>query len=260
MINTKPKKKKIVGILQARFSSTRLPGKILKSIGSKTLLEIVIDRVSRAKRLNGVVVATTLEESDNITCKWLEKNNQKYFRGDSFDVLSRFWHCAKIHNADLIVRLTADDPFKDPELIDQCIETFLTNERLDYLSNAIVPSYPEGLDVEVFTFDALNRAYCEAKLPSEREHVTPYIWKNNTLFKILSVQCDANYSHYRWTVDHPEDLLFVTKVFERCGFNYKIGYKEILKLLNNEPELIKINDKIIIKEGYLISLNNDKYF
>lgn len=177
------------------------------------------------------------------------KNNQKYFRGNATDVLDRYWNCAKIHNADIIVRITGDDPLKDPELIDQCVEIFLSNPDLDYLSNNIKPSYPEGLDVEVFSFETLNRAYREANLPSEREHVTPYIWKNRELFKLHSVEGPTNESHHRWTVDHPVDVVYITKVLEKFGYDYDVKYRDILDMLSQEPEIRKINEKLIEKRA-----------
>lgn len=250
-------KKKVVAIIQARMGSSRLPCKVLMHIGSKTILGILLHRVSQSNRLDDVVVATTLENSDDVLSEWLEKNNQKYFRGNATDVLDRYWNCAKIHNADIIVRITGDDPLKDPELIDQCVEIFLSNPDLDYLSNNIKPSYPEGLDVEVFSFETLNRAYREANLPSEREHVTPYIWKNRELFKLHSVEGPTNESHHRWTVDHPVDVVYITKVLEKFGYDYDVKYRDILDMLSQEPEIRKINEKINRKEGYFISLKND---
>ena len=249
--------KKVVAIIQARMGSSRLPGKVLTRIGPKTLLGIILHRVSQSKRLDDIVVATTLEDSDDVLCAWLEENNQKYFRGDTKDVLDRYWNCAKTHNADIIVRITGDDPLKDPELIDECVETFLSTHDLDYLSNNIKPTYPEGLDIEVFSFESLNRAYCEANLASEREHVTPYIWKNSNLFKLFSIEGPTDESHHRWTVDHPVDLLFINKVLEKIGYDYNVKYRDILDMLAQEPEISTINRKIGRKEGYLISLKND---
>ncbi|MGB2401365.1 MAG: cytidylyltransferase domain-containing protein [Porticoccaceae bacterium] len=248
---------KIVAIIQARMASTRLPGKVLKKINNKHLLSILISRVKLSKNIDEIVVATTNNDTDDSLCKWLEKNHINYFRGSEPDVLERFWKCSKKISADIIVRLTADDPLKDPEIIDKAIEIFIHNEPLDYVSNTINPSYPEGLDIEVFSQYALDLAYKKSTLRSEHEHVTPYIWKNPNIFKLHNFQMSPDLSGWRWTVDRPEDLEFIDSLLKLTGYDFSTGYRELIKIINENPSLKKINAGILRNEGYVKSLNEE---
>ena len=175
----------VVAIIQARMGSSRLPGKVLAEIYGQPLLGILISRVKSSKFIDQIVVATTTERTDDILCDWLTGEGVAYFRGSERDVLDRFWQCAKLYRADVIVRVTADDPLKDSGIIDEALGMLMGSETVDYVSNTLNPTYPEGLDVEVFRFSSLEKANSEATLESEREHVTPYIWKNRVKFKIF---------------------------------------------------------------------------
>ena len=244
-----------IAIIQARMGSTRLPGKILSDIEGKTMLERIIERVAASKLVDKVVVATTDEKEDDEVEAYIKKYRYcDLFRGSLDDVLRRFYECAKENNADIVIRITADDPLKDPQIIDKAVSMLMTDMELDYCSNTIVPSYPEGLDIEVLRFLALETAYKEAVLSSEREHVTPFIWKNPKRFKIQNFKFERNLSKWRWTVDKQEDLEFMRCIFKEFKNKPLVNYKEVIKFLETKPELMKINSGTIRNEGYIKSL------
>ena len=245
-------------IVQARMGSTRLPGKTLKILIDKPVLFHVIERVKKSKYCKEIIVATTTNPEDDQIEAALKKISVACFRGDEANVLKRFYDCAKLYKLDLIVRITADDPFKDPLIIDQAIEIMLDNSELDYCSNTLHPTFPEGIDIEVFTMETLERAYRQAKLISEKEHVTPYVWKNPEKFKLHNFIYKNDLSHWRWTLDNEKDWLFVKTIYEELynpdGFFYM---EDIIDFLNAHPEVIEINRKTKRNEGYLKSLTKD---
>lgn len=245
-----------VAIIQARMGSDRLPGKVLEKIGGIPLLEILMTRINQSKLLDEIIVATTLSKKDDILCKWLDDNQVRYFRGSEKNVLKRFYDCiANLSDKpDLIVRLTADDPFKDPELIDKAIKIIIESKNIDYVSNTLNPTYPEGLDVEVFTYDSLKKAFSKARLESEKEHVTPYIWKNSKIFNIVNFEMQPNLSHWRWTIDKPEDLKFANLLMELASNDINIGYRDLIKITNKNRYIININAGIPRNEGYKKSI------
>lgn len=247
---------KTVALIQARMTSTRLPGKIMADLGGKPLLARVVERVRRAQTLDLVVVATTDRLTDDSVMQFCEVSNTPYFRGDENDVLDRFYRAAKHFGADVIARLTADCPLLDPAVIDRVVRAFHTGEY-DYVSNTLVPSYPDGLDTEVFSWRALERAWNEARLPSEREHVTPYIWKHPELFRLGGVKHDVNLSELRWTVDEPRDLELVRRVYAYLANQPDFGMADVLALFQQHPELNEVNAGIERNEGYAKSLADD---
>jgi len=244
---------RVVAIIQARMGSSRLPGKVLAEIDGQPLLGILISRVKSSKSLDQIVIATTTEKADDILCDWLINEGVEYFRGSERDVLDRFWQCAKLYRADIIVRITADDPLKDSEIIDKALGMLKRSESVDYVSNTLKPTYPEGLDVEVFRFSALKKANAEATLASEREHVTPYIWKNRAKFKSLNFEMTPNLSDWRWTVDKSEDLEFVRSLLRLVGNDMFTGYQDLIEIVNKNPLLRDINSSTVRNEGYLKS-------
>ncbi len=248
----------IVGIIQARMGSTRLPGKALLDLAGAPFLARVVERMRHCQTLDALVLATTTEPSDDPLVELAESLGVSVYRGSVDDVLDRFTQAARQADAALIVRITADDPFKDPQVTDHAVRLWLRQPDLDYVSNTLEPTYPEGLDIEVFTREALERAWREARLPSEREHVTPYIWKHPDRFRLLNFKHERDLSHLRWTVDYPEDLAFAREVYARL---YRPGQvflmEDILRLLEAEPELARINAGIQRNEGYLKSLAQD---
>ena len=245
-------------ILQARMGSTRLPGKTLKTICDKSILEHVIERLKHSKTVDEIIVATTTSNSDdNIETVCIE-NGVKCFRGSENDVLSRYYHAAKENDVELVIRITADCPLIDPTIIDKLVNVYRKN-GYDYISNVHPPTYPDGLDVEVFSFSALEEAFNEANLLSEREHVTPYIWKNKNKFKMKNIINDVDLSEYRWTVDREEDFLFIQKIYEHLYKKCNVfSTDDVLNLLNNHPKWLDINKNEVRNEGYLKSLKNDK--
>lgn len=251
------KSQKIVAIIQARMGSSRLPGKTLVDILGKPLLYHIVQRIKASKYIDEIIIATTTESIDQAIVKFAKENDLLFYMGSVNDVLDRFYNASIRVNADIVVRITADDPFKDPVIIDKVITYLITHPELDYASNTIKPTYPEGLDVEVLRFNALKNAYENAKLRSEREHVTPYVWKNPEKFNIANIENDKDLSYYRWTLDYEEDLEFVRKVYSGIYKGEVFLLDDILFFLKENPHISNLNKGIVRNEGYLKSLNED---
>lgn len=250
---------RVVAIIQARMGSTRFPGKTLTEICGKPLLQHVIERVQHCELIDEIVVATTENKEDCLIVELCDKLGVKSFAGSENDVLDRFYLCAKKFDADIVVRVTADDPFKDPDVIDRAIKELISDRGLDYVSNTIKPTYPEGIDIEVFAFKALERAWKEAVKISEREHVTPYIWNNPEIFRVSNFENSVNLSDLRWTLDTPQDLEFTREVYKRLFCAGRVFLlKDILALLQKEPELSGINSGIERNAGYKKSILGEK--
>jgi spore coat polysaccharide biosynthesis protein SpsF len=237
---------KTLAIVQARMGSTRLPGKALMNLGGETVLARVVQRLRRAVRLRQILVATSISEKDDAIVCECDRIQVQCFRGCEHDVLDRYYRCAESYAATVVVRITADCPVMDPELVDLTIREFLKNP-CDYASNALVPAYPRGLDVEIFTMAALGRAWREARRPYEREHVTPYFYEHPELFRLVSVKADADYSHYRWTLDTVEDLELLRAIYARFGNRDDFGWHEVLQFIRSEPQLAQMNAHVIQK-------------
>jgi len=247
-----------VAIIQARMGSTRLPGKVLADIYGKPLLKRLIERVRATPGISRVVVATTTESADDVLADWCSAQAVAVYRGSVDDVLDRFWQCAQQHPAEFIVRVTADDPLKDPEVIAQALALCASSPEVDYASNTLQPTYPEGLDIEVVRFRALERAAREAKLPSEREHVMPYVWKNPDRFVLRGFTMQPDLSHWRWTVDKPADLELVRRIFAHFADQPLVGHQAVIAWLNDNPELLAINAGTIRHEGYFKTLATEQ--
>ena len=242
------RRRNIVGIIQARISSERLPGKVLLDLAGEPMLVREIDRLSRAKMLDKIVVATSVNPNDDKIASLCKSREWNCFRGSEDDVLDRYYQTAQSHRASVIVRLTADCPLIDPLIVDQVIEEFNNRQpEIDYVSN-IAPkrTYPRGLDTEVFRFDVLERAWQEDKNPSSREHVTPYIRERSDLFQSFGVINDQDFSHMRWTVDTSEDLAFVRLIYEYFDHD-KFSWQDVLAAVNAHPEWSEINKDVIQK-------------
>lgn len=249
----------IIAIIQARVGSTRLPNKVLKNLGDKTVLEQVVSRVRKSKYIDDVFVATTINENNLPIIQLCSKKKIRVFCGSEEDVLDRYYQLAKLIKPTHIVRITADCPVIDFNIIDLIIKNHL-NSKSDYTSNTIVDSYPDGLDTEIFSYSALEKAWNNANLISEREHVTPYIKKHPNLFNIKSIVSRVNYNDKRWTLDTHKDYEFLKEIFKLLYSNNNyFGMNEILDLLRNRTDLETINSNIIRNEGYLQSIENDKF-
>jgi spore coat polysaccharide biosynthesis protein SpsF len=231
---------RVVAIVQARMGSTRLPGKVLRRIGTRTMLARVVERTQRASMLDEVVVATTTGADDEAIVAECRRLGVPVFRGKEQDVLDRYWQAARAHQAQMVVRITSDCPLIEPEVIDRVVDAFL-HVAPDYASNTLERSYPRGLDTEAVGLAALERAWHEATEAYQRVHVTPYLYQHPELFRLLSVTGDVDRSDYRWTVDTLEDLAFVREVYERLGDDGTIGWMEVLDLLVHEPDLAELN-------------------
>lgn len=246
---------KTVALIQARMTSSRLPRKVLQDIAGCPMLLRVVDRVKQAKTIDIVAVITSMHESDDAIEQYCNENGIQVFRGNLDDVLDRYYQAAIHFYADAIVRITADCPLLDPAISDLVVETF-KNGNYDYVSNTIECTYPDGLDTEVFRFDALKRAWQSANLKSEREHVTAYIYKHPELFRLGMVKHFEDYSALRWTVDTQADLDFVCAVY--ANFDGKhFGMTEILRFMEEHPEVSSINAGQLRNEGYQKSLADD---
>ena len=216
----------------------------------------VVNRVHQVGLLSGVVVATSVNSSDDPVVAFCVQESIPYFRGSEEDVLERYYQAAKWIGADMIVRITADCPLIDPQIIDRVIEHYLSGD-FDYVSNTHPPTYPDGIDVEVFSFNALEKAWKEARWLSEREHVTSYIWKNHDKFKLFNVENDEDISGLRWSVDEPQDLEFVRAVYDHLE-GMSSGMADVLDVLKKRPELMEINAGIGRNEGYQKSVREDR--
>lgn len=250
---------KILAITQARIGSTRLSEKILKTVKGVSLLEIHLKRVLQSKLISKLKVATTLEPDADKIVAVANRFDIEVFKGSVNNVLERFYQTAKPENPDWVVRLTSDCPLIDPVEIDKVIQHALDND-LDYVSNALEPTYPDGMDTEVFKFAALEKAYKEAKATSELEHVTPYIWKNSTfkggnLFTSDCVMNEKDYSGLRLTVDTLEDFLVIEKLIHILGTNQP--WMDYVKALEQHPEIQELNKQFKRNEGYEKSLQQD---
>jgi spore coat polysaccharide biosynthesis protein SpsF len=232
------------------MGSSRLPGKVLKQICGRPMLGLVVERASRSKLVSRIVVATTTDLGDDPVEDFCRSSSITCFRGSEFDVLDRYYQAARENHADIVVRLTADCPFIDAALIDAAIEKLLDTEA-DFSANRLPPpyqrTYPIGLDTEVATFKALETAWKLAKKPFEREHVMPFLYDPQNNFKVVILDADKNYGNQRWTVDAPEDLDFIQQVAEKLGCRMDFAWAEVLKILNDNPELLKINANITHK-------------
>ncbi len=252
---------KIIAIIQARSGSSRLPGKILKPILGKAMLLHMLERVGRSKKLNGIVVATTDQSGDDKVEEIVKKAGGRVFRGSELDVLDRFYQAAKGEKADIVIRLTGDCPLMDPEVIDEVITHFENSQgKIDYTSTP--SNYPEGLDIEIFPFSALEKSAQNATLPSEREHVSLYIKNHPELFMCATwTKGEIDNSKMHWSVDTENDFEFVKKIFEELyPTNPNFGKDDVLKLLEKHPEYLEINKGGTGYEGLAKSLREDEEY
>ncbi len=234
---------KIFCIIQARTGSTRFSRKVLEQIDGSAILLCVVKRLRYASLIpkENILIATTTKREDDEIVKIAKEVNVKFFRGSENDVLDRYYKASKECNAGIILRITADCPLIDYKIIDRVIETFMNNRQIDYCSNRLKPSYPEGLDTEVFSFEALKRAWQESKGPRDREHVTPYIYRSKK-FKTKNVSFKENLSFLHFSVDYKKDFEFVKEIYKSLydkGDRFVLN--DIIKLFIDRPEILKIN-------------------
>ena len=250
---------KVIAVTQARSGSTRLPNKVLKKIHGKSLLEIHINRINQANRIDQIFIATTTKRNDDIINTLANQLGVGCYRGSEDDVLDRFYQTVKDVQPDFVIRLTSDCPLIDPKLIDEVIEQAKKRD-LDYYANIIEERYPDGQDIEVFKFSALEKAWKEATLQSDREHVTPYIRNNSTykggrLFQSDNHHLSENYNHVRLTVDEMRDFYVIEQLVKELGLNK--DWKTYADYYLSNPEIKNMNSSIARNEGYQKSLDED---
>jgi spore coat polysaccharide biosynthesis protein SpsF len=296
---------KIMAVIQARMTSSRLPGKVMLDIAGKQMLQLMLDQVRKAKSLDDVIVATTTDPSDDILEQFCQERNIPYHRGNLQDVLDRFYQAANKFRADVIVRLTADCPLIDPQVLDRTVSTFLGNissqapvpdslipdplesfhpapGAFDFAANRLPPPWkrtlPIGLDVEVCSFESLQRAWKESDQPFQREHVLPYLYEDVSLsrsnppldsgwyvqtgrnprgFRVALLNHSPDYGAMRWTVDTPADLEFVRQVYARLAGHTDFTWMDVLSILENEPELTSINAGVQHKSAFDVDHRTD---
>lgn len=252
----KPGQSHTAAIVQARMGSTRLRGKILKPLAGKPALQHLVDRLNYCRRLGKIIIATTVSPEDDVVEQFCRDNNILCFRGSELDVLDRYYQAAKLHGADPVVRITADCPVIDPYIVDEVIEGYFKGRYDIY---GLGGEFPDGLDCAIFSFHVLQDTWQNAKLPSEREHVGPYMGKHPEKYKIGALEKFKGLANHRWTLDEEADLRFLEAVYDEL---YKEGAifltQDILDLMNRRPELMELNSGIIRNEGYLNSLSEDE--
>ena len=230
----------IIGIIQARMGSTRLPGKVLKEIDGVPLLLLQIVRVKKTSSLDNIIIATSTLPQDDAISQFCSNNTIECFRGSEDDVLNRYYECAKKYEADVIVRLTSDCPLSDPKIIDKTVALF-QQQKADYAANTVplqTSTFPDGSDVEVFSLEALEKAHRECKDAHDREHVTFYFWKYDNGFKTVQLIQKEDWSKFRFTVDYPEDLEVIEYVVAQLKQRDSFGHlAEIVEIIESNPEI-----------------------
>lgn len=237
----------ILAIVQARMGSTRLPGKTMLPFGQTTVLGYLLDRINKSLMVDTVVVATTTEKDDDDITVFAQKRGCQVYRGDVHDVLERFYMASRTHKADIVVRITADDPFKCPEVIDNAV-CLLQDNNYDYVSNTLAPTFPEGIDVEVFTYAALEKAWKNACNPRHSEHVTAYIYENKKEFKIGNLISEPNYSAWRMTIDYLNDYHTLKHLAETV--DPEISYQQLAKFILDQNLVEIMKPKTCRNEAY----------
>jgi spore coat polysaccharide biosynthesis protein SpsF len=251
---------KIVAIIQARMGSTRLPGKVLKDILGKPMLWHLINRLEHARLVDKIIIATSDNKGDRPIISFAEENEIPCYAGSDVDLLDRLYQAAKKFGADAVVRITGDCPLVDPAVVDKVTKAYLDNEdSFDYVSNVHPPTYPDGLDTEIFSFQALKRAWEEVKEPFRREWITTNFFEHPKKYRLGNVEYDEDLSYMRWTVDYEDDFDFVTQIYERLYEEDRVFLMEdVLNLLRQNPKLMDINKGHIANEAYIEALETRK--
>lgn len=245
-------------VIQARMGSSRLPGKVLRPILGKPLLAWVYERASSARKVDTVIVATTDQPEDGEVVRMCEAQGIPYFRGSEKDVLDRYYQTARFFGLRAVLRVTGDCPLTDPELLDDLVKEYDTGQWA-YVSNSMPLKLPHGLEASIGSFDAFECSWREARLLSEREHVTQYIRKHPDRFSSTSLSYEPDYSHLRITVDYEEDLEVVSKIYELLDRRGLFGYyREVISILEEFPELGRHNAHFNVREGLEKSIESDR--
>lgn len=244
-------------MIQARVGSRRFPKKVLAKIGKKPMIWYVIERMKEVRGVKQVILVSTKNPQDKILHKIAKNCSIKSFKGKTCDVLDRYYNCAVKFDADPIIRITGDCPLIDPNIVKKMLDQYMKN-NYDYLTNTFPPTFPDGLDVEIFSFKTLEKMVHKAKLPSEKEHVTSYIRNHPDEFKIFNYQNTRNLSKFRWTLDQKQDIAFVRTIYKRMRPKVIFSMQNVMNIISKFPDITKINSEISRNEGYLKSLRMDK--
>ena len=252
---------KTTAIIQVRMSSSRLPGKSLKIIEGRSILERMVERVRLAESLDQVIVATTIDPSDDVISQTCTQLGIECFRGSLHDVLDRYYQAAKKYGADVVVRLTGDCPLIDPILVEDVVNA-LIREQADFVCNRLPPpyarTYPIGLDVEACTIAALEEAWKNATAKHQREHVMPYLYETPNRFKVIQLNYKQDLGKMRWTLDTVEDLQLLEEIYDRFDGRNDFSWMDVLALFEQEPELRNINSGVIHKNIFEVDERMDK--
>ena len=248
---------KVIAIVQARLGSIRFPSKVLKEIEGKTLIEILFHRLGQSKKIDNIILATTENTEDDKLAKLVEHLGYQVFRGNEKDVLDRYYHAAIKNQPTTIVRITGDCPIIDSNLVDNIISIY-EKEDVDYVSNTNPPTFPDGQDIEVFSFQSLKIAHESTEDPFDREHVTPFI-KTNNQFRRKNITNEIDFSNERWTVDEPEDFLVIENVIKYFEPNLEFSWEDVIDLLKSKPEYFMANRKIHRNEGSALGIGQKLY-
>ena len=243
------------------MGSSRLPNKVLLKYKKFTILDILINRLRNVQLIDKIIIATTHKKRDTKIVNYCKKNNIKYFRGPEVDVLSRYYLAAKKYKVKNIIRITSDCPLVDYRIINLMIKVF-KKINVDYLANTypLPTNYPDGMDIEIFNFKTLKNAFYNAKLPSEREHVTIYMWKSGK-FKIKKIKIKKNFSKFRFCIDYNNDFIFLKKIIDKFKNRiFNVSMLELIKYCKKNYEIIKYQKKITRNQGWLSSLKKDSSF
>jgi spore coat polysaccharide biosynthesis protein SpsF len=238
-------KKNIVCLVQARMESTRLPGKVLMKINGIPMIILQINTLKKSKLLNQIIVITSKNQTNDVLIKNLEKNGIRYFRGSEENVLERYFQAATKFNADIIVRITSDNPLVDITILDNILKIINEND-LDYVSNNLKRTFPIGYDIEAFSYKTLKKIFESTENIDDLEHVTLYIHKNKEKFKIKNFEANSEDAHPEWrvTVDEKEDFQLIKEIFKHYHKKSIIRYRDLIELFEKKPSLIKINEHI----------------
>ena len=261
IIKSMAKKSKFDVLIQARMGSTRLPGKVLKNYKSKNLLKVLVNRLNKNQNIRKIIICTTKLKQDERIVRFCNRNNINFFKGENQDVLSRYYFAAKKFQSKIIIRITSDCPFIDYRILDKMIQKF-KNNNFDYYANTypLPTKFPDGMDIEIFKYSTLKKTFENAKLPSEREHVTPYMF-NSKKFKCKKMGMQKNYSKYRFCIDFKKDYLLFKKIIDEFKNNvYNISMLDLIKYVNKNKKIIKYQKKIKRNSGWNKSLKKDEKY
>ncbi len=247
---------KIVAMIQCRMGSTRLPGKVMKRILGRPVICLMLERVKRTKSLDEIVLLTTQNKADDIFFDIADVEKIHLYRGDECDVLDRYYQAALIHKPDTIIRLTGDCPLYEPAIVDQMVQSFRSSQPCDYLASGLKPLLPNGMDAEMFSFDALKMAWQNARLDYQREHVTPWIYENPGKFCVRAFEFPLSLSHLRLTLDTAEDFEVIRTIYEALyPNNPAFNLAEILEYLDQHPSIVKLNAHLSRNQNFVTQLS-----